>query len=244
MGKITISLVLTLILSLNLSAKSKTGDIILSDLASPVTTNAKYIVLGGALLTTYVYYNKEKFSEKAANRVAHDPPLGKYGYIGEVLGWGYLNAAYAIGSLFHGYYYGESKSLERAELMMDASFYTLLATASIKSVVNAERPEFPDESDSFPSGHASMSFAFASVITAEHGLYWGLPAYAVASLISLSRVNDGRHWAHDIIAGAAIGASFGWGVYLNHRKNKSPFFLTILPGGDLKSATLVSAYSF
>tara|TARA_R110002072_G_scaffold534_2_gene3608 strand:- start:142562 stop:143251 length:690 start_codon:yes stop_codon:yes gene_type:complete len=223
--------------------QSKT-DIILSDLASPFTTDAKYILLGGTLITTYIALNKEDFSEKAANRVAHDPPLGNYGYIGEALGWGYLNAIYTMGHLIHGYFYKKDKSLQRAEMMADASFYTLLTTAAIKTAVKARRPEYPEENDSFPSGHASMSFAFASVVTAEHGLYLGLPAYVIASFISVSRVNDGRHWSHDVLAGATIGASFGWGVYLNHRKKKSPFFLTILPNADLKSATFMSAYSF
>ncbi|WP_164848546.1 phosphatase PAP2 family protein [Halobacteriovorax sp. HLS] len=222
---------------------SKT-DIILSDLGSPFTTNAKYIFIGGSLITAFVALNKEDFSEKAANRVTHDPPLGNYGYIGEALGWGYLNAIYSLSYLTHGYLYGKNRSLERAEMMIDASFYTLLTTASIKTAVKAQRPEYPEENDSFPSGHASMSFAFASIVTAEHGLYWGLPAYAVASFISLSRINDGRHWTHDVLAGATIGASYGWGVYLNHRKKKSPFFLTIIPSVDLKSATLMTSYRF
>lgn len=222
---------------------SKT-DIVLSDLGSPFTTSAKYILIGGTLITGFVALNKDDLSEKAALRVAHDPPLGNYGYIGEALGWGYLNAIYSISYLAHGYIYGKDRSLERAELMMDASFYTLVTTAAIKTAVKARRPEYPDENDSFPSGHASMSFAFASVVTAEHGLYWGLPAYVVASFISFSRVNDGRHWSHDVLAGATIGASYGWGVYLNHRKKSSPFLLTVLPGGDLKSATLISAYRF
>lgn len=219
-------------------------EIVLSDLGSPFTTNAKYILLGGTLLTGFVALNKKDYSEKAANRVAHDPPLGDYGYIGEALGWGYLNALYTLGHLTHGYFTGQDKSLERAEVMMDASFYTLLTTAAIKTSIKSKRPEFPDENDSFPSGHASMSFAFASVVTAEHGLYWGLPAYAIASFISVSRINDGRHWVHDIIAGATIGASYGWGVYLNHRKSETPFFLTILPNEDLKSANLLASYRF
>lgn len=240
-------IVVAIILSLPIYAKvnkASKADIILSDLGSPFTTDAKYILIGGTLITTFVALNKKDFSEKAANRVAHDPPLKNYGYIGEALGWGYLNAIYTLGYLTHGYIQEKGRSLERAELMMDASFYTLLTTASIKTAIKARRPEYPEENDSFPSGHASMSFAFASIVTAEHGLYWGLPAYAVASFISLSRVNDGRHWVHDVIAGATIGASYGWGVYLNHRKKKSPFFLTVLPGEDLKSATLVTSFRF
>ncbi len=138
----------------------------------------------------------------------------------------------------------DKKSFERAELMLSASLYTVVTTAFLKTIIKAKRPEYPDEYDSFPSGHASLSFAFASIVTAEHGLYWGTSAYLIASYISLSRVNDGRHWSHDVIAGATIGASYGWGVYLNRRKKKTPFVFSILPGEDLNSATLVGALRF
>jgi hypothetical protein len=225
-------------------AQDSASDIIMSDLASPITTEAKYIFLGGAALTALIAFDKNEISKRAADRVAYEPPLKSYGYIGEALGWGYLNALYTIGHLTHAYVYDEQNSLERAELMMDASLYTLMTTAAIKTAVHSKRPEFPEEKDSFPSGHASMSFAFASVVTAEHGLYWGLPAYALASFISFSRINDGRHWLHDVIAGATIGASYGWGVYLNHRREKTPFFLTLLPGPKLKSANLKLTYRF
>lgn len=245
MYKYILILVLLLCVSFNgLAEEESIADIMLSDLASPFTTNAGYILLGGSLVTAFVANNKKDFSEKAANRVAHDPPLGNYGFIGEILGWGYLNAIYSLSFLAHGYYQGKPRSYERAEMMIEASFYTLITTASIKAAIKARRPEYPEENDSFPSGHASMSFAFASVVTAEHGLYWGLPAYAVASFISVSRVNDGRHWIHDILAGATIGASYGWGVYLNHRKKRLPFILSILPGPDLKSGSLGAVYKF
>lgn len=218
--------------------------IALSDLATPITTDAKYILLAGSVLTSIVVLNKEDFSEKAARRVEHKPPLGNYGYVGEAIGWGYLNAVYALSHIGLGYYKKDKEFYEKAELMLDASFYTLLTTVSLKTVVKARRPEYPDESDSFPSGHASMAFAFASVVTAEYGWGWGVPSYTIASFISLSRVNDGRHWAHDIIAGATIGASYGWGVYWNHRKKNMPFMFSFVPIDSLESGYVRLTYKF
>ena len=62
---------------------------------------------------------------------------------------------------------------------------------------------------SFPSGHAAGSFAFATFIFATHrraGLAFG----AFATFVALSRVALGVHYPSDVLAGAILGASFGW----------------------------------
>ncbi|MFN8369553.1 MAG: phosphatase PAP2 family protein [Bacteriovoracaceae bacterium] len=91
----------------------------------------------------------------------------------------------------------------------------------IKSVVNEKRPGYPEKHDSFPSGHSTASFAFASYVAGEHGWWWGSAAYALAGFIAISRINDDFHYLHDTLAGATIGASYGWGIYfLNEEKEK------------------------
>src|SRR5262249_47948106 len=47
-----------------------------------------------------------------------------------------------------------------------------------------------------------------------------LPAYD-----AVARVKNGAHWQTDVMAGWALGTGFGY----FEAKNKSPFFLTILP---------------
>ena len=68
-------------------------------------------------------------------------------------------------------------------------------------------------SHSFPSAHASVSFAFA-VATAlvARQWYWAMTALAlvVALLISWSRVYLGLHFPSDIVAGALVGVASGW----------------------------------
>ena len=65
-------------------------------------------------------------------------------------------------------------------------------------------------SHSFPSAHASVSFAFAfavaRVLAAGHRL-WAVPALVVAGLVSWSRVYLGLHYPTDIVAGALVGAA-------------------------------------
>ena len=66
-------------------------------------------------------------------------------------------------------------------------------------------------SHSFPSAHASVSFAFAvaTSLMARHW-YWTLAAFIGAALISWSRVYLGLHFPSDIVVGALAGAASGW----------------------------------
>jgi undecaprenyl-diphosphatase len=57
---------------------------------------------------------------------------------------------------------------------------------------------------SFPSGHATVAFACATVLSlAVPRLRW--PLFALAALIAFSRVYVGVHYPGDVLAGAALG---------------------------------------
>jgi membrane-associated phospholipid phosphatase len=63
---------------------------------------------------------------------------------------------------------------------------------------------------SFPSGHATQSFALASVISSHYPDPWiKITAYGVASVASLARVYQGDHFLSDWTAGAIIGTVVG-----------------------------------
>lgn len=92
----------------------------------------------------------------------------------------------------------------------------LLATL-FKVGVGRQRPELSTESDvfrpiawshdfaSFPSGHAAHAFALATTVSLELGGWTPWLAYPLATGVGASRVIGGRHWATDIVAGAALG---------------------------------------
>jgi undecaprenyl-diphosphatase len=83
----------------------------------------------------------------------------------------------------------------------------------IKSLFNRVRPEADPEvagrirrptTSSFPSGHASAAFTAAGLLTAGHPVR-KVPVYALAVIVSSSRIHTRMHHASDVVAGAAIG---------------------------------------
>ncbi len=69
----------------------------------------------------------------------------------------------------------------------------------------------------FPSGHATLSFAFASVVAHEYnGWLSQFLAYGGASAISLARVTGKQHFPSDVFVGGTLGYLIGRQVYRAH----------------------------
>jgi membrane-associated phospholipid phosphatase len=62
-----------------------------------------------------------------------------------------------------------------------------------------------DSTQSFPSGHAAVAFAFASAYTGNPELKFMF--YSLAVITTISRVYHKRHWISDVIVGSIIGYS-------------------------------------
>ena len=101
-----------------------------------------------------------------------------------------------------------------------------------------------DSYRSFPSGHTVAAFAAAAAVTGETSNWWpssrwiiGPVLYSGAALAGVSRMYDNRHWASDVVVGAALGTFAGLKVvryHASHPNNKvDRFFLraSIVPAG-------------
>jgi len=73
---------------------------------------------------------------------------------------------------------------------------------------------------SFPSGHTTVAFAAATVFAMEYKNRPWIPvlSYSAATLIGLSRITENKHWATDVLVGAALGYLTGRQVVNNYHR--------------------------
>lgn len=114
----------------------------------------------------------------------------------------------------------------------EAIFVGLVAAGVLKTTLGRARPHAAadtnpgdfqflrgftsDSYQAFPSGHSVTVFAVAAAVTAEMNEWYprstwivGPLLYGGATLVGLSRMYENRHWASDVVMGAAIGTFAG-----------------------------------
>jgi PAP2 superfamily protein len=123
-------------------------------------------------------------------------------------------ALYAWGRLDHSHQRWRNGTYDVAEVTLVAA----VPTTILKYTVQRQRPDGSNQ-QSFPSGHTSNAFAWATVGAYHYGWKLGVPGYLVAGLIGVSRMEKNVHYLSDVIAGAGIGILSGRSVV---RKNSEP----------------------
>ena len=113
--------------------------------------------------------------------------------------------------------------------LVQAQILTEMLVEPIKFAVGRPRPD-GSNNQSFPSGHAAITFATATVIERHLGWRKSLLAYGIASYIAASRIHDNRHYLSDIIFGAAIGTVAGRTV-VHHASDYWAISPVKVPGG-------------
>lgn len=139
-------------------------------------------------------------------------------------------AAYAVSAALigSGLAFHESRVTSMGREGIEACLIAGLMTDVLKPVFGRERPDVSGNrtvykpfsgNDSFPSGHATVAFALASVVSARSS-GWVIPAasYTLASLVAYSRVNDAKHFPSDVVAGGLIGAAVGRFIVHRHER--------------------------
>ena len=198
---------------------------------------------GGFVLTTMALYP----ADRALAREIRRDPLQNNHFLRESAD--FFDFMGTKGSVYIGvsmYAVGRVARIERmADLGLHGTEALYLAQTLVKLVkglagrarpqVDIEDPRsfklgrgFGDEDDyrSFPSGHSGMAFAAAAAVTSETSKWWPKSTwyiapvmYGGAALVAISRMYDNRHWASDIVMGAAIGTFSGLKVVRYHHSH-------------------------
>jgi membrane-associated phospholipid phosphatase len=98
----------------------------------------------------------------------------------------------------------------------------------LKYATGRERPDGSGDT-SFPSGHASDTFAVATALERHLGWRGAVPAFTFASYVAISRMHDNRHYLSDVVFGSSVGIISGRTVTRHGRA--FPVTITALPGG-------------
>ncbi|MBS1855279.1 MAG: phosphatase PAP2 family protein [Acidobacteria bacterium] len=147
-----------------------------------------------------------------------------------------FGAAYSVGPGVMALYLGgtlrgDARMREAGLIGAEAVADTFLVGETLKMVTWRERPLEGSGNgrfwrgatkwdSSFPSGHAMQAWAVASVIAHEYPRPRIIPvaAYSVASMVMVSRFTQRRHFAADVVAGAAAGWFIG--NYVFHKRHR------------------------
>ena len=141
-----------------------------------------------------------------------------------------LGAGYTVVPIVAGFYIGGAiahnpKARETGILAAEAFADSAIIAEVLKVTTRRERPlegnldgSFFEGGSSFPSGHATASWAVASVVAHEYNanIWYPITAYGLASLVSFSRMSGQNHVPSDIFAGAALGWFTGRYVFKTH----------------------------
>jgi PAP2 superfamily len=171
--------------------------------------NTVYFLAGGGALALAVHPFDDNVNRRLEGSGAADTFFGPGKWIGQtpvILGAGLTS--YILGRVKH------NRRLQH--LGMDEIEAQLLAGAIVIGMKESVRRDRPLRSDgtrasgfSFPSGHATATFAGATVLQQHLGYRAGVPTYLIASYVAMSRLHENVHNLSDVVFGAAVGIVVG-----------------------------------
>ncbi|MBY0492769.1 MAG: phosphatase PAP2 family protein [Cyanobacteria bacterium] len=140
-------------------------------------------------------------------------------------------ATYAIGRAFD-----RPKVAAIGGDLIEAQGVAGASTFALKHTIRRTRPD--GEPRSFPSGHASGTFAAATVIQRHYGLKGAIPAYSAAVLITGARMQANSHYPTDLIMGAATGILSGRAATFELGQKRIHLSPAATPGGVAVMGTI------
>jgi membrane-associated phospholipid phosphatase len=200
------------------------------------TSSWVILAIGGGAAALVLPVDKEVTEKLSTSSAA-----GNFFAAGKYIGSDYVQLGTAVGLYVVGRYVmphapGEPKTNKVSHIgfdMLRALIVSQALTQGLKVAVQRDRPT--GECCSFPSGHASATFATASVLERHLGYRAAWPTFAIAGYVATSRLHDNRHYLSDVLFGSALGVATGWTVVGRH--GRSNYTMTPVP---LRGGVMVS----
>ncbi len=187
-------------------------------------STAKWLGVGGLAAAAIHPADEEIRDATQASEVATQS-----GTVGQVYGSQSFQAPLAVAWWVVGHAAGSSRAAEAGRDLVRAQINTMSWTFSLKYAVNRERPN--GDPRSFPSGHASATFATAMVLQEHYGWKLGVPFFTLATYTAASRVVQDKHWTSDVVFGAFMGMASGRTVTMRLRSKTVSVAPLAVPGG-------------
>jgi membrane-associated phospholipid phosphatase len=205
----------------------------ISDFKAFPRRKSTWVILGiGAGAAAIAYPFDDEINESLQDADA----LDKFFTPGKYLGYAWVQGGAAVGLYVVGRYFMEPVERSRTNKvshlgfdLLRANLVTQALTFGLKASIRRDRPT--GECCSFPSGHASMTFASAAVLERHFGYRASWPMFAIAGYVSASRLTDNRHFLSDVLFGSALGMVAGWTVVGRHGREDFTLLPVPTPGG-------------
>jgi len=223
-------------------------------LFSPVKWKAKqWIEFGAVTGATLVAFSQDdeiwNYFEKHQSTTADN--LSKY--IFEPFG-DYKVSAVLIGSFYLGGRLAKDKRIAGTSLTAAKSLIVAgLCVEIVKQLTNRhyneetglpewDGPVSDSKYSSFPSGHATVAFSFATVFAMEYKSTIWVPAllYTLATGTAIERLYSNDHWASDVVVGSALGFVTGRFMWKQSRKGNNR--LVVLPAVSTRTVAATLLY--
>ena len=212
-----------------------------TDLSTFFTSRDTYGILGLGLGSSGVLrlLDDEVIASRINGQLYQGGALDSAFETGEILGgavvqFGAAFAAYGIGKVA-----GRSGMSELGRDLLRVQLLSGGMTQLLKYTVRRRRPDGSNRA-SFPSGHASGTFATATVLHRRYGPKVGITAIAVASYVAASRLSENKHHLSDVAFGAAIGLAAGRVVTVDRGSTRFEVAPIALAGGGGVQVTVLT----
>lgn len=128
----------------------------------------------------------------------------------------------------------DARNYDTSLTLLHALALNGLATSALKGIVRTDSPN--GDPFGWPSGHASSSFCFATVMYEEYGPMVGLPLMGFAAFVGYERIDARNHDFSDVISGALLGMAIGHAVAQNHKVQV--LGMDVIPYADPRSGAM------